>query len=229
MSHHFDTPTAKDDPRINVCDLYLFRGAPGTTVMAMTVNPDADLSAPDTFRPEGLYAFRFDLTGNMREEVTFKVPSATFATMTTTEARTGRAFGCSGRPGSKRCVGCRRGPDRRGDRRNSGSIRYPRVRGPAPGSRRGGRGGAARLPGPVSRRAALPPGCVPALTRLLCPAERVSNRARGAQSVDRTRGRSCMGDGLALRPRRGGAVQPGRLPPGMSPSSPDRSRNSPRR
>jgi hypothetical protein len=41
--------------------------------MAMTVNPDADLSAPDTFRPEGLYAFRFDLTGNMREEVTFKV------------------------------------------------------------------------------------------------------------------------------------------------------------
>ena len=39
MSHHFDTPTAKEDPRINVCDFYLFRGRPGTTVMALTVNP----------------------------------------------------------------------------------------------------------------------------------------------------------------------------------------------
>jgi hypothetical protein len=28
MSHHFDTPTAKEDPRINICDFYLFRGRP---------------------------------------------------------------------------------------------------------------------------------------------------------------------------------------------------------
>jgi hypothetical protein len=50
MSHHFDTPTAREDPRLNACDHYLFAGAPGTTVMAMTVNPDAGLSAPETFR-----------------------------------------------------------------------------------------------------------------------------------------------------------------------------------
>jgi hypothetical protein len=73
MSHHFDTPTALEDPRINVCDFYLFGGHPGTTVMAMTVNPDAGLSAPDTFREEGLYAFRFDLNNDAREELTFKV------------------------------------------------------------------------------------------------------------------------------------------------------------
>ena len=73
MSHHFDTPTAHADPRINVCDFYLFQGAGGTTVMAMTVNPDAGLSAPDTFRQEGLYAFRFDLNGDGREDVSFKV------------------------------------------------------------------------------------------------------------------------------------------------------------
>ena len=73
MSHHFDTPTAKEDPRVNVSDFYLFRGRPGTTVMAMTVNPNAGLSAPDTFRDEGLYAFRFDLNRDAREEVTFKV------------------------------------------------------------------------------------------------------------------------------------------------------------
>jgi Domain of unknown function (DUF4331) len=72
MSHHFDTPTAREDPRINLCDFYLFRGAPGTVVMALTGNPDAGAAGPDTFREEGLYAFRFDLDGDAREDVTFK-------------------------------------------------------------------------------------------------------------------------------------------------------------
>jgi hypothetical protein len=72
MSHHFDTPTALEDPRINVCDFYLFRGDRGMTVIAMTMNPDAGMSAPDTFREEGLYAFRFDLISDAREELTFK-------------------------------------------------------------------------------------------------------------------------------------------------------------
>jgi hypothetical protein len=31
-----------------------------------------DYRAPDTLHPEGLYAFRFDLNGDAREEVTFK-------------------------------------------------------------------------------------------------------------------------------------------------------------
>src|SRR6476620_9970934 len=73
MSHHFDTPTAKEDPRINVCDVYLFRGRPGTTVMALTVNPNAGVGAPDTFRDEGLYVFRFDTNRDFREDVAFKV------------------------------------------------------------------------------------------------------------------------------------------------------------
>src|ERR1700722_5257036 len=73
MSHHFDTPTAREDPRINVCDLYLFRGRLGTTVMALTVNPDAGVGAPDTFRDEGLYVFRFATNRDLREDVTFKV------------------------------------------------------------------------------------------------------------------------------------------------------------
>lgn len=72
MSHHFDTKLAKEDPSLNLCDFYLFDGAPGTTVMAMTVNPDLGLSSPDTLHPEGLYAFRFDLNRDAREEVTFK-------------------------------------------------------------------------------------------------------------------------------------------------------------
>jgi hypothetical protein len=73
MSHHFDTPTAREDPRINLCDFYLFPGAPGTVVMALTVNPDAGTAGPHTFRDEGLYAFRFDLNDDVREEITFKI------------------------------------------------------------------------------------------------------------------------------------------------------------
>ena len=72
MSHHFDTKLAREDPSLNLCDFYLFDGPPGRTAMAMTVNPDVGLSAPDTLHPEGLYAFRFDLNGDAREEVTFK-------------------------------------------------------------------------------------------------------------------------------------------------------------
>src|SRR5580692_12404003 len=72
MSHHFDTKLAREDPSLNVCDFYLFDGSPGKTVMAMTVNPDVGLSAPDTLHSEGLYAFRFDTNGDAKEEVTFK-------------------------------------------------------------------------------------------------------------------------------------------------------------
>ena len=72
MSHHFDTKLAREDPSLNLCDFYLFDGPSGKTVMAMTVNPDVGLSAPDTLHPEGLYAFRFDLNGDAREEITFK-------------------------------------------------------------------------------------------------------------------------------------------------------------
>jgi Domain of unknown function (DUF4331) len=73
MSHHFDTAIAREDPRLNLCDFYLFRGQSGTTVMAMTVNPNAGAKAPDTFHEEGLYAFRFDVNDDAHEEVTFKI------------------------------------------------------------------------------------------------------------------------------------------------------------
>ena len=73
MSHHFDTPTGREDPRLNLCDLYLFRGSPGTTVMAMTVNPSASPGTAAPFRDEGLYAFRFDTNGDTREDVSFNV------------------------------------------------------------------------------------------------------------------------------------------------------------
>ncbi|GAA5192600.1 hypothetical protein GCM10023322_52600 [Rugosimonospora acidiphila] len=73
MSHHFDTPTGREDPKLNLCDLYLFAGRPGSTVMVMTVNPEADPAKGPLFRDEGLYVFRFDTNGHGREDVSFKV------------------------------------------------------------------------------------------------------------------------------------------------------------
>ena len=45
MSDHFDSPAALADGRINPCDLYVFPAAPGTTVLILTVNPDAGRSS----------------------------------------------------------------------------------------------------------------------------------------------------------------------------------------
>jgi hypothetical protein len=75
MSHHFDTPTAREGPRINLCDFYFFRETPGKVAMALTVNPEAGAGGPDTFREEGLYAFRFDLNDDSREEATSRFVS----------------------------------------------------------------------------------------------------------------------------------------------------------
>ena len=113
MSHHFDTAIARGDPRLNICDFYLFWGQPGTTVMAMTVNPNAGTKAPDTFHEEGLYAFRFDVNDDAHEEVTFKVRFG----------EVGHAEGRGPRAGTyrlSRCVGppegCRRRHGGRGHR-----------------------------------------------------------------------------------------------------------------
>ena len=73
ISHHFDTPTGHEDPRLNLADFYLFDASLGRTVMAMTVNPEAAPGMAAPFRAEGLHVFRFDTDDDAREEVSFKV------------------------------------------------------------------------------------------------------------------------------------------------------------
>jgi hypothetical protein len=57
VSHHFDSAADRADGRINLCDLYAFPGPPGTSVLILTVNPDAGRSSPTTFRPDAVYEF----------------------------------------------------------------------------------------------------------------------------------------------------------------------------
>src|SRR5262249_14727654 len=73
VSHHFDSAAGRADGRINPCDLYAFRGAPGTSALILTVNPDAGRSSPTTFRPGARYEFAVACEGGTTEDIAFRV------------------------------------------------------------------------------------------------------------------------------------------------------------
>ncbi len=73
MSHHLDTPTAREDGRVDLCDLYVFDGADSnTTVLILTVNPDAGKTSPTTFHPDVVYELKIDSNGDAIEEVSYR-------------------------------------------------------------------------------------------------------------------------------------------------------------
>jgi Domain of unknown function (DUF4331) len=73
MSHHFDSPTAIEDGRLNLCDLYVFPESPGTSTLVVTVNPDSGRSNPTTFRPDALYELVIASDGGTREDRAFRM------------------------------------------------------------------------------------------------------------------------------------------------------------
>ncbi len=73
MSHHFDSPTAIEDGRLNLCDVYVFPETPGTSTLVLTVNPDSGRSNPTTFRPDALYEFVIASEGGSREDRAFRM------------------------------------------------------------------------------------------------------------------------------------------------------------
>jgi hypothetical protein len=190
--------------RVNVCDFYLFQGRPGFTVMAMTVNPDAGQSAPDTFRDEGLYVFRFDLNGDAREDISLKVRFGAVLhaddqdrthvqSFEVRRVRTDRLIGSGWRPHCSRAYQARGRDDDRG-----GGFRWPgsgSLRGETP------RPGANSGPLCLRKRGSIR-ACFKA-EEFLRGSKRLRAGARGAHSPDRTRSRAWLGDSIALRPRTG--------------------------
>ena len=73
MSHHFDSPTAIEDGRLNLCDVYAFEGALGTTALVLTVNPDAGRSSPTSFRSDAIYQFFVDTRGGTDPDLVLTV------------------------------------------------------------------------------------------------------------------------------------------------------------
>jgi len=73
MSHHLDSPLARQDIRLDITDLYVFRGEKGT-VFAINVCHSifGEIPAPG-YHPEGMYEFKVDLNGDAIEDVTYRI------------------------------------------------------------------------------------------------------------------------------------------------------------
>ncbi len=74
MSHHIDSPTAKEDGRVDITDIYVFAGeAANTTVLIMAVNPLAGALSPTTFRAGALYDFKIDTNADVIEDIDYRI------------------------------------------------------------------------------------------------------------------------------------------------------------
>lgn len=71
MSHHLDSPLARQDVRLDISDLYLFRGEQGTALV-MNVSHSAGAPPVPGFHPEGRYEFKIDLDGDAVEDLTYR-------------------------------------------------------------------------------------------------------------------------------------------------------------
>ncbi|RBP17206.1 uncharacterized protein DUF4331 [Roseiarcus fermentans] len=73
MSHHLDSPLARQDIRLDITDLYVFRGELGT-VFAINVCHSIFGPIPTPgYHPEGMYEFKVDRDGDAIEDVTYRV------------------------------------------------------------------------------------------------------------------------------------------------------------
>lgn len=72
LSHHLDSPLARQDIRLDITDLYVFRGETGT-VFAINVCHSifGEIPTPG-YHPEGMYEFKIDLDGDAIEDVTYR-------------------------------------------------------------------------------------------------------------------------------------------------------------
>jgi hypothetical protein len=72
MSHHLDSPLARQDPRLNITDQYLF-DAGDETVLIMNVRTSlAGDGHADAFHPEARYEFKIHLDGHLDEDLTYR-------------------------------------------------------------------------------------------------------------------------------------------------------------
>lgn len=72
MSHHLDSPLARQDIRLDITDLYLFRGETGTVFTINVCHSIAGEIPVPGYHPEGMYEFKVDLNGDAVEELTYR-------------------------------------------------------------------------------------------------------------------------------------------------------------
>ncbi|MDX3854521.1 DUF4331 family protein [Streptomyces sp. AK02-01A] len=72
MSHHLDCPIARQDPRLDITDLYVFRGERGTVFITDHSHSLAGEDIPRGFHPEGRYEIKIDANGDAVEDLTYR-------------------------------------------------------------------------------------------------------------------------------------------------------------
>ncbi|GAA4563463.1 DUF4331 family protein [Planotetraspora kaengkrachanensis] len=72
MSHHLDSPIARKDPRLDITDLYVFRGERGTVFVTNHSHSLAGDDVPRGLHPEGTYEFKIDVGGDAVEDLTYR-------------------------------------------------------------------------------------------------------------------------------------------------------------
>jgi Domain of unknown function (DUF4331) len=73
LSHHLDSLLARQDIRLDITDLYVFRGETGTVfVINVCHSIFGDIPVPG-YHPEGRYEFKVDLDGDAVEDITYRV------------------------------------------------------------------------------------------------------------------------------------------------------------
>ncbi len=73
MSHHLDSPIARQDVRLDITDLYVFRGETGTVFTMNVCHSIAGGIPVPGYHPEGMYEFKIDLDGDAVEELTYRI------------------------------------------------------------------------------------------------------------------------------------------------------------
>jgi len=73
MAHHLDSPIARQDIRLDITDLYVFRGVVGTVFIIDVCHSIAGPIPAPGYHPEGLYEFKVDLDGDAVEDITWRL------------------------------------------------------------------------------------------------------------------------------------------------------------
>ncbi len=72
MSHHLNSPIARKDVRLDITDLYVFRGETGTVFVMNVCHSIAGNIPTPGWHPEGMYEFKVDLDGDAVEDLTYR-------------------------------------------------------------------------------------------------------------------------------------------------------------
>ncbi|MEJ1975369.1 MAG: DUF4331 family protein [Acetobacteraceae bacterium] len=70
--HHLDSPIARQDIRLDITDLFVFRGETGTVFVIDVCHSIAGAIPAPGYHPEGMYEFKVDLDGDAVEDVTYR-------------------------------------------------------------------------------------------------------------------------------------------------------------